>query len=97
MYSVCKESHVKWTTWDDDAAMNTEQGATSHMRSFLAFLEVAEHSSTLSSSSPFTDSIHSSNRQLVVIDLLPTSLLPFAPFSSQTKADRYAIATGLTA
>lgn len=97
MYSVCKESHIRWITWDDDAVMNTDQGTTSHMRSFLAFLDVAEHSSTLSASSSFTDSIHNSDRQLVVIDLLPTSLIPSASFSSQTRTDRYATATALTA
>ena len=97
MYSVCKESHIRWTTWDDDAVMNTDQGTTSHMRSFLAFLEVAEHASTLSASSSFTDSIHNSDRQLVVINLLPTSLIPSASYSSQTRTDRYATATALTA
>lgn len=122
MYSVCRENHLDWITWDDDdtglanlptgtastansmnpigttgSAGSTGTGTMrSHMRDFLTFLELASRAAAPRAppDTP-TDAIRATARQLVVIDLLPSTLLPSSA-APRAREDRWPSSSRLT-
>lgn len=125
MYSVCRENHLDWITWDDDdtglANLPTGTASTansmnpigsvgtagsagmagtgtmrSHMRDFLTFLELASRpAAPRAPPDTPTDAIRATARQLVVIDLLPSTLLPSSA-APRAREDRWPSSSRLT-
>ena len=122
MYSVCRENHLDWITWDDDdtglANLPTGTASTansmnsigsagmagmagtgtmrSHMRDFLTFLELASRpAAPRTPPDTPTDAIRATARQLVVIDLLPSTLLPSSA-APRAREDRWPSSSRLT-
>lgn len=128
MYSVCRENHLDWITWDDDdtgfanlptgtastansmnpigsASMAGSAGTAgmagtgtmrSHMRDFLTFLELASRpAAPRAPPDTPTDAIRATARQLVVIDLLPSTLLPSSA-APRAREDRWPSSSRLT-